>query len=102
MQGSALAMGDFAPLLDGGGFCNRQTDREDRAVPVASIGSGDLSAMGLDKSAADRQSEAGAGALPVGAVHAVELVEDALQRIRRYAGPFVAHLDDEVGAIMPA
>ena len=57
---------------------------------VAAVVGDDRAAHGLDEAAADGKAEAGAGALPVGGLHAIEFVEDAFEIVRRNAVAFVA------------
>ena len=59
--------------------------------PVGAVAGDDGAAHRLDEAAADRKAEAGAGAHAVALLHAVELVEDALELVRRDA---LALVDD--------
>ena len=66
--------------------------------PVGAVGRRDRAVQGLDEAARDGQAQAGAGAHLVALLHAVELVEDALEVGRGNAVALVEHLQDEPGA----
>src|SRR4029079_12644616 len=79
-----------------------QADRDARAV--AALGRAcrtDAAAKRRDDAAADGKSKADAGAAPVILLHAVELVEDAFEFLRRYPLPFIAHAEDDLRPILP-
>src|SRR5919109_2672942 len=72
---------------------HRHPDRQHRARTVAPVTGNDPSAERLDKAAADRQAESGAGSPAILCLDPVELVEDALEIGRWYSGPLVDDLD---------
>ena len=77
-----------------GGY--RQRDGEHRARAVGAVAGGDGAAHRLDEAAADRKAQPGARALRSAPLHAVELVEDALEVAGRNAGAFVEHLQQDL------
>src|SRR3954469_9012692 len=90
MRGRRLLQG---PLPRKGRLGGRQRDPDDRAGAVGPVAGCDVAAMRLDKTAADRQTETGAGAAPVLRLRAVEFVEHTLPLGRRYSGTFIGYLD---------
>src|SRR4051794_30955961 len=88
-------------FVDLGGVRHRHSDCQHGTGPVAPVPRVDASALRLRKAATDRQTETGAGALPVLRVHAVEFFEDPFEIARRYAGSFVENLDREGVAVAP-
>ena len=69
----------------------RQRNGEHRPRPIDTVAGDDGAAHRLDEAAADRKPEAGAGAHAVALSHTMELVEDALELLRRDA---LALVDD--------
>src|SRR5882762_8393031 len=78
-------------LADLDGFRHRDTNRQNRAGPVAAVARLDMPALRLDETAADRQTQAGAGATPVLRLHAIEFIEDPLEIARRDPRALVGH-----------
>src|SRR6267143_101672 len=78
---------------------HRQGNGEDRARAVPAIARYDRSAHRLDEAAADGEAEPGAGALPVGAPDAVELLEDMREMLGWDAAAFVENLDHQAVAL---
>src|SRR5258708_6788813 len=74
---------------------HRQGDGEHRAGAILAIARYDRSAHRLDEAAADGEAEPGAGALPVGAPDAVELLEDMREMLGWDAAAFVENLDHQ-------
>src|SRR5690348_16860549 len=72
---------------------DRHADRQDRARAVAAVAGGDPAAERLDKAAADRKPEPGAGTTAILRLDTIELVEDPFEIGRRYSGPLVDDLD---------
>src|SRR5262249_59852946 len=66
------------------------------------IGGSDRAAMGFDEAPADGQPQSRAGALAVTVLHAVELVEDAVEIAWGDARTLVAHRDDDIRSIATA
>ena len=67
-------------------------DGEHGARAVEPVGGRDRAVHGLDEAARDRKAEARAGAHVIALLRAVELVEDALEVVRRNAVAFVEDL----------
>src|SRR5580693_10772289 len=72
---------------------DRHADRQHCTGAIAPVAGDDPSAERLDKAAADRQTETGAGTPAVLGLDAIEFVEDALEIGGRYPGPLIDHLD---------
>ena len=70
-----------------------ERNRKNRAGAVGPVRRDDLPAKCVDKAAADRQSKASAGALPVAVLHAMELLENALKPVLGDSRPLVQNLD---------
>jgi hypothetical protein len=79
----------------------RQLDSEYGARSIGAIGCGDRTVHRLDEATTDRESQAGAGAPPIGTADAVELVEDALQVNRRNSRALVHHLQCHAAIVAP-
>ena len=67
----------------------------DSAASIGVVRSGNRAKHRLDEATRDRKSEAGAGPDTVAFLHAVELVEHALQLRRRHTLPFIDDLQDD-------
>src|SRR5687767_7199506 len=80
-------------------FSVRESEREGAAGAVAL--EGERGAVRFGDPAADREAEAGAGAI-AGGVRAVETVEDAGAMLVADAGAGVAHEDGRPAAAVPA
>src|SRR3981081_1542777 len=78
-------------LADLDGFRHRDTDRQNRPRAVAAVVCLDLAALRLDETAADRQTQAGAGATPGLRLDAIEFVEDAVEVAGRDARSLIGH-----------
>src|SRR5256886_15121115 len=61
------------------GFRHRDMDRQNRAGAVVTVSGLNMTALRLDKAAADRQPQAGTGTTPVLRLDAIEFVEDPLE-----------------------
>src|SRR5436309_3372054 len=86
-------MGQFRlPLRSNLGH-DRHADRQYRTRAVTAVAGDDPSAERLDKAAADRQTEAGAGTPAVLGLDTVEFIEDAFEIAGRYSGSLVDDLD---------
>src|SRR5260221_4654210 len=94
-------------MIDPFGLCrdrgarrgHRQGDGEVRAGGILAIACYDRSPHRLDEAAADGEAEPGAGALPVGAPDAVELLEDMREMLGWDAAAFVEDLDHQAVAL---
>src|SRR5215472_1198678 len=68
-------------------------DRQNRPRAVSAVAGDDPAAERLDKAAADRKAQTGAGAAPVLSLDPVKFVEDALEIGGRYPWALVDNLD---------
>src|SRR5439155_19277456 len=75
------------------GFRHRDTDRQNRAGAVMTVSGLDMTALRLDKAAADRQPQAGTSTTPVLRLDAIEFVEHALEIGGRDAWSLIDYLD---------
>src|SRR5437588_777553 len=83
------------------GLRHRKADRQRRTGAVLPATGLDPPALRLDKAAADRQPETGAGAPAILRLDAIELVEDAFEIARRDARPLIDDLDPGNIAVAP-
>src|SRR5437868_7108556 len=72
---------------------DRHADRQYCARAVAAVAGDDPSAERLDKAAADRKTEAGAGTPAILGLDTIEFVEDAFEIGGRDPGSLIDHLD---------
>src|SRR6266851_835920 len=93
MRGDRLA--DFRRLR------HRKADRQYRAGAVLPAPGLDAAALRLDKAAADRQPQPGAGATAVLRLDAVELIEDPFEIVRRDARSLIDDLNQGEFTVAP-
>src|SRR5947209_8872853 len=84
-----------------GGFGNRKPDTQHGAGSVTAVLRLNRAALRLNKAAADRQPQAGAGAPPVLRLHPVEFIEHPLQIAGRDPRALVADLDYDSPVLIP-
>src|SRR6266550_6511953 len=82
------------------GFRHWDTDRQNRAGAVMTASGLDMTALRLDKPAADRQPQAGTGTTPVLRLDAIEFVEDPLEIGGRDAWSLIGDFDRHCLAIV--
>src|SRR5438270_13433369 len=83
------------------GLRRRDMDRQNRAGAVSAVSGLNMTALRLDKAAADRQTQAGTGTTPILRLHAIEFVEHAIEIGGRDAWSLVDYLDRHCLAVMP-
>src|SRR5437763_16842907 len=82
---------------------DRHPDRQHCTRTIAPVARNDPSPERLDKAAADRKTEAGAGTPAVLGLDSVELIKDPLEIGGRYAGSLIDDLDlDELPVALSA
>src|ERR1700722_14599555 len=88
-------------FVDFGVLRYRDAQRQNRARAIAPIMRLDAATLRLDKTAANRQTEPGAGAAPVLRLHAIEFVEDAFEIVRRDARSLIDYFDRDGVSVLP-
>src|SRR5438067_5794887 len=88
-------------LADLGSRRHRDMDRQNRAGAVMTVSGLDMTALRLDKSAADRQTQASTSTTSVLRLDAIEFVEDALEIAGRDARSLIDDFDRHCLAIVP-
>src|SRR3954453_15672551 len=88
-------------FADLGGFRQRDMDRQNRAGAVMTVSGLDMTALRLDKPAADRQPQTGTSTTSVLRLDAIEFVEDPLEIGGRDAWSLIDGFDCHCLAIVP-
>src|SRR3954467_9379080 len=83
------------------GLRQRDMDRQNRAGAVMTVSDLDMTALRLDKPAADRQTETRTSATSVLRLHAIEFVEHALEIGGRDARSLIDDFDRHCFAVAP-
>src|SRR5689334_7212991 len=83
------------------GSRHRDMNRHNRAGAITAVSGLNMTALGLNKAAADRQAKTRTSATPILRMHAIEFVENALQIARRDARSLIDDFDRHRLAIAP-